>query len=149
MSNKPSNGLKKIGRTANKFHVALYRKSGGKFAGRIANLPLMVITTYGRVTGKPTSNAVVFIQDGQDYLVSATNGGMDWTPGWYRNLKAHPQASIKVGEAVFDVRATILEGEERARRYEQFKAASANFIKYEQKASRLLPVIRLIPTSGR
>jgi deazaflavin-dependent oxidoreductase (nitroreductase family) len=149
MSNKPSNGLKKIGRTANKLHVALYRKSGGKFAGRIANMPLMVITTYGRVTGKPTSNAVVYIQDGQDYLVSATNGGMDWTPGWYRNLKTHPQARIQVGEAVFDVRATILEGEERARRYEQFKAASENFIKYEQKASRLLPVIRLTPASGR
>lgn len=149
MSNKPSNGFKKIGRTANKLHVALYRKSSGKFAGRIANMPILVITTYGRVTGKPTSNAVVYIQDGQDYLVSATNGGNDWTPGWYRNLKACPQANIQIGDLVFDVQATILEGDERARRYEQFKAASANFIKYQQKASRLLPVIRLTPACVR
>ena len=87
----------------------------------------------------------VYIQDGQDYLVSASAGGMDSDPGWFRNLKARPEARLQLGDKVIDVRATIAEGDERTRLYERFKAASSNFIKYEQGTSRMIPVIRLTP----
>jgi len=50
-------------------------------------MPLLLITTFGRKSGLPYTNPVVYIQDGQDYLVSATAGGSDWDPGWYLNLK--------------------------------------------------------------
>lgn len=143
MNKRPSKGLMKIGRSANKLHVALYRRSGGKFAARIANLPVMVITTYGRVTGRPTSNAIVYIKENEDYIVSATNGGADWAPGWYLNLKVRQQANIQVGDAAFNVRASILQGVERNQEYQKFIAASPQFAKYEQKTSRLIPVIRL------
>ena len=86
------------------------------------------------------------MKDGQDYLVSATNGGSDTDPGWYLNLKTRPEAKIEVGDTAFNVRAVITESEERTRLYEKFKAASNNFVKYEQGTSRVLPVIRLTPT---
>ena len=120
---------------------------GSRRTSALANLPVLLITTFGRRTGKPCTNAVVYIEDGQGYLVSATNGGSDWDPGWYRNLRARPEAKIEIGDKVFNVQATIAEGEERTRLYEQFKAASGNFVKYEQGTSRLLPVIRLTPIS--
>ncbi len=41
---------------ANGLHVALYRMSGGKFANKIANLPILLITTFGRKSGKPYTN---------------------------------------------------------------------------------------------
>jgi len=146
MATTPSKRLKRILRAANGLHVALYRKSGGKFANKIANLPVLLITTFGRISGKPTTNAVVFIQNGQDYLVSATNGGSDSDPGWYRNLKTRPEAKIEVGGTAFQVQARITDGAERTQLYEKFKAASNNFVKYEQGTSRVLPVIRLTPT---
>jgi deazaflavin-dependent oxidoreductase (nitroreductase family) len=146
MASGPSNGLKKILRFANSVHVGIYRRSRGKFAGRIANMPLLLITTFGRKSGQPYTNPVVYIQDGQDYLVTATAGGNDWDPGWYLNLKTRTEAKIEVGEAIFNVRATIAEGNERTQLYERFKAASGNFVKYEKNTSRLLPVIRLTPT---
>ena len=74
--------LKKVMKAANGGHVALYRMSGGKFAGRIANMPILLITTFGRKSGKPYTNPVVYIQDAQGYLVAASTGGMDWHPGW-------------------------------------------------------------------
>jgi deazaflavin-dependent oxidoreductase (nitroreductase family) len=88
----------------------------------------------------------VYIQDGQDYVVSATAGGSDWDPGWYLNLKTRPEAMIEVGDVAFEVQATIAQSEERARLYEKFKTASKNFVKYEHSTSRVLPVIRLTPT---
>ena len=138
--------LKWVLKVANGLHVALYRMSDGKFASKIANLPILLITTFGRKSGKPHTNPVVYVKDGQDYLVSATNGGSDTDPGWYLNLKTRPEAKIEVGDTAFNVRAVITESEERTRLYEKFKAASNNFVKYEQGTSRVLPVIRLTPT---
>lgn len=130
---------------ANGLPVALYRMSGGKVANKIANLPILLNTTFGRKSGKPYTNPVVYIKDGQDYLVSATAAGADTDPGWYHNLKTRLEAKIEVGDTAFNVQATIAEHEERTRLYEKFKAASSNFAKYEKSTSCVLPVIRLTP----
>jgi deazaflavin-dependent oxidoreductase (nitroreductase family) len=118
--------------------------SAGKFANKAANLPIMLITTFGRKSGKPHTNPVVYLEDGQDYLVSASSGGMDWHPGWYLNLKRIPEAKIEIGDKTFNVQTEIMHGEERNRLYEKFKAASTNFEKYEKGTSREIPVIRLV-----
>jgi len=143
MTVTPSKRLRKVLNIANGIHVALYRMSGGKFANQIANLPVLLITTFGRKSGKPHANPVVYIEDGQDYLVSASTGGMDWHPGWYLNLKNSPEVKIEIGDKRFNVQAVIMDGEERSRLYEKFKAASNNFVKYEKSTSRVIPVIRL------
>jgi deazaflavin-dependent oxidoreductase (nitroreductase family) len=143
MASTPSKQLMRIMKAANSMHVGLYRMVGGKFANKMANLPVLLLTTFGRKTGKPHTNPVVYIQDGQDYLVSASAGGMDWHPGWYLNLKHTPDAKIEIGDKTFNVQALIMDGEERMRLYEKFKDASDNFSKYEKGTSRVIPVIRL------
>ena len=71
---------------------------------------------------------------------------MDWHPDWYLNLKNNPKAKVQVGQKVLDVTATMPKGEKRTRLYEKFKAASNNFVEYEQSTSRVIPVVRLTPT---
>ena len=142
MSSEP---LRTIMKAANSVHVALYRRSKGKLGNKMANLPVLLITTYGRKSGKPHTNPVVYLEAGQDYIVSASAGGMDWHPGWYRNLKARPEAKIEIGDKTYNVQAVITGGEERKRGYERFKAASSNFSKYEKSTSREIPVIILTP----
>lgn len=132
-------------KAANGLHAAVYRSSGGRVASKTANMPVLLITTFGRKTGKPHTNPVVYIRGGEDYLVSATVGGMDWHPGWYLNLLRKPEARVQVGSRSFSVLATVADGEERTRLYERFKTASSNFVKYEKNTSRVLPVIRLTP----
>jgi deazaflavin-dependent oxidoreductase (nitroreductase family) len=147
MTLTPSKSLKKVMQIANSIHVALYRMSGGKFANKIANMPILLITTYGRKSGKLHTNPVVYIKDGQDYLVSGSTGGMDWHPGWYLNLKNKPEGKILVGSKAVNVEAEIMNGEERTRLYGMFKGASSNFVKYEKNTSRVIPVIRLRSTN--
>ncbi len=145
----PSKWLLRVLRGANGLHVGLYRLSGGKLASRVAGLPVLMITTFGRNSGKPHTNPVVYLKEDRDYLVSASAGGMDWHPGWYFNLKNKPDAKIRVGNQSFNVKATIINGDERTRLYEKFKAASSNFVKYEKNTSRVIPVIRLTLTDNR
>jgi deazaflavin-dependent oxidoreductase (nitroreductase family) len=94
-------------------------------------------------------NLVVYIKEGQDYLVSASTAGMDWHPGWYFNLRNKPEAKIEIGNHTYNVKATITDGEERTRLYEKFKAASSNFVKDEKGTSRVISVIRLTPADNR
>lgn len=138
--------LKSIMKTANGLHVAVYRTSSGKFAGKIANLPILLLTTVGAKSGKSHTSPIVYIKDNQDYLVTASAGGMDGHPGWYFNLKKSPETTIQIGDKTFNIKATITDGEERMLLYEKFKAASSNFVKYEKSTSRVIPIIRLTPT---
>ena len=142
----PATPPRGILKAANRIHVALYRMSGGKFANTIANLPILLMTTVGRKSGKRHTNPVVFITEGSDYLVSASAGSMALQPGWYFNLRDRPEATIQIGTRSFRVRAAIAEGEERTQLYAKFKAASPNFVKFEKTTSRIIPVIRLIAT---
>jgi deazaflavin-dependent oxidoreductase (nitroreductase family) len=143
MTGRPSKILNKLFDFGNKVHNSIYRRSGGKFAHTAANLPILLITTYGRKSGKPHTNPVVYMQEGQSYIVSASAGGTDYHPGWYLNLKNRPEAKVEVGYKAFSVKAEITENDERHILYEKFKSISPNFSKYEKNTERLIPVIRL------
>ena len=68
----PSKALKVVLRTANSVHVGLYRITGGRFANRVAGMPVLLLTTFGSRTGIPHTNPVVFLNDGDNYLVSTS-----------------------------------------------------------------------------
>jgi deazaflavin-dependent oxidoreductase (nitroreductase family) len=73
-------------RTASGVHTAVYRASGGRVAGEAGNLPVRLLTTTGRKTGKQRTTPLLFIREGGDLVVVASKGGMDWFPGWWLNL---------------------------------------------------------------
>ncbi len=129
-------------------HVFLYRKSGGKIWGRMVGLPILLLTTTGRKTGLERTNPVVYVRDGNDYLLSASAGGADKNPAWFANLESKPDAKIEVDGKTIPVKVVITTGDERTGLYEQFKSASNNFVEYEKKTTRKIPVIRLQPTSA-
>ena len=143
MTNRPSKILNRFFSFGNKVHNGLYRMSSGKFANKAANLSILLITTIGRKSGKLYTNPVVYLNEGEDYLVAASAGGSDWHPDWYLNLLKTPEAKIEIGKMNIKVLATIVEGEDRNRLYGKFIAASSNFIKYEKNTSRVIPVILL------
>jgi deazaflavin-dependent oxidoreductase (nitroreductase family) len=61
----------------------------------VSGLPAMLITTTGAKSKLPRSLHLVFIRDKEDgsrLAVVASNLGQPHNPGWYYNLKAHPQA---------------------------------------------------------
>ena len=48
-----------------KLHVALYRASGGRLGGRVGNgVPVLLLTTTGRRTGKRRTTPLLFVEEG-------------------------------------------------------------------------------------
>ena len=48
-------------RGAGGVHRAVYRTSGGRIAGEAGNLPVLLLTTTGRKTGKQRTTPLVFV----------------------------------------------------------------------------------------
>ena len=62
-------------------------------------------------------------------------------PAWYRNLQAHPHATVEVGDKKFHVHPRTAEGAERER-----MGALVDYFEGEQKkTSRQIPVVVLEP----
>jgi deazaflavin-dependent oxidoreductase (nitroreductase family) len=130
-----------------KLHTTLYHASGGKIGGSINGSPLLLLTVTGRKSGQAYIIPLAYVLHNGEYLISASAAGADKNPSWFSNLASKPAAKIEVNGKTYDVTATIATGEERDRLYELFKAQGSNFVEYEKKTTRIIPVIKLKPTT--
>ena len=87
-------------------------------------------------------------QVGGRLYVVASSGGRPTHPGWYFNLRAHPQVTVEVGEERFPATATVLEGAERDRVFAAIVEQSPDAGRHQAKAGRTIPVIALDPRLG-
>ena len=132
-------------------HAAMYRATGGRVAGRVMGSPVLLLTTTGRKTGRRRTSPLLYLEDGENMVVVASNGGAPKHPAWWLNLEANPEATVEVGSRKLRVRAEKARGEERrclwARLVEMYPA----YEDYQRRTTREIPVVILRPqryTSG-
>jgi F420H(2)-dependent quinone reductase len=128
-------------------HRRVYRLSGGRFGGRIGRLPVLLLTTIGRRSGRPRTQPLAYTQAGDGYAVIASKGGAAQHPLWYLNLRANPLAEVTVGRETRRVRARDAQGEERERLWRALADLYPGYERYAQKTRRLIPVVVLEPAS--
>jgi deazaflavin-dependent oxidoreductase (nitroreductase family) len=98
----------------------------------------------GAKSGVERTNPLAYQRLGEDAVaVFGTKGGAPTDPQWYRNLLVNPRARVELGTEAFDVVARVAEGEERERIWERQKQLNPNFVDYERKTDRLIPVVIL------
>ena len=88
----------------------------------------------------------MYIRDGDDYVITASNNGGDKQPGWFMNLQANPQATIEVGDATRSVTAHQTSPEEKERLWAQLVEQAPFFEDYKQKTTRDIPMVILKST---
>src|SRR4051812_22622206 len=89
-------------------HGRIYERTGGRVGHKMIGVPTLLLRTKGRRSGQPRTNALVYARDGQDYLVVASNGGSDQSPGWLLNLKADPDVEIQIGRERRSAKARVV-----------------------------------------
>jgi deazaflavin-dependent oxidoreductase (nitroreductase family) len=92
---------------------------------------------------------MMYLKDGDRYLVFASKAGADTNPDWYYNMKAHPDVQIEVGDETIDARAEEITGPERDTMYKRQASIYPTFAEYQLKRKRTIPVIALVPKSLR
>lgn len=124
----------------------LYRATGGRFTtsmGVVVNAPLV---TIGAKSGQPREVQLTYFHDGLDPILIASNFGGQKHPGWYYNLKAHPEC--RFGGEDF-VASEVTDPEEHAHLYalaEQIYAGYGDYISKTAPHGRRIPLVRLRAT---
>jgi F420H(2)-dependent quinone reductase len=135
-------GLRLTGR----LNVPLYRLSRGRIGGRIAEAPVLLLTTTGRKSGQRRTAPVVYLADGGNFAVIGSNAGHSRSPAWSLNLKADPEAEVEVGRDRHRVRARLAEGEERADLWRRHNDQYSGFDEYESRTDRDIALFVLEPS---
>ena len=120
-----------------------FRANDGKVGGPFEGAPLLLLHSVGAKTGTTRVNPIMYQKVGDSFAVFASKGGAPTNPDWYHNLVAHPRASVEIGTETIEVIARVAEGDERQRIWTRQKAAYSGFAEYEQRTTRVIPVIIL------
>ncbi len=120
-----------------------YRANGGKVTGQFAGAPLLLLTATGAKSGQLRTTPLAYTRDGDRLVIIASKGGAPTNPDWYRNLVAHPEATVELGGERFPAQASFPQGEERTRLYDQQAAQMPNFAEYQRNTTRQIPVVVL------
>jgi deazaflavin-dependent oxidoreductase (nitroreductase family) len=124
--------------------IAEFRAHGGRVETNGFGTGLVLIHSTGARSGTERVNPALSLKDGNDRLVIASSAGRPTNPGWYHNLRAHPDITIETPEGTEQVTAVELDGDQYAAAWHQFDNFSPAFARYEQDAGqRRLPIFRL------
>ena len=137
--------LRRFTKAMSTAHTFVFRASGGKIGGRVQGMPVLLLTTTGRKTGKVRTTPLLYLRDGADIAVVASNGGNQFSPAWWLNLSSQPAAQIEIGRDRIAIKAREASAAERARLWPQFTAGYSGYAKYVTRTTREIPVVLLEP----
>jgi len=126
-------------------HRCIYQATGGVIGGRFGRANILLLTTTGRKTGRTHTTPLLYIKDGDAFVLVASNAGDDRHPAWWLNLEADPHARVQVGWARTSVTARRATPEEKARLWPRITAVYPGYDEYQARTTREIPVIILTP----
>ena len=127
-----------------RIHVALFRLTRGRIGSHLGKgLPVLLLTTTGRKSGKQRTTPLLYIEDGGRYVVVASVGGAPKHPAWYLNLRDDPRATLEVGGRRLAVQAETAGPEERERLWHGLTAMYPTYDRYQARTTREIPVVVL------
>ena len=93
----------------------LLRATKGRICTTAGVVPTLLLTTTGRRSGRQRTTPVMYVEDGDRFVVSSEDFGQSRSAAWPLNLVADPRATVQVGAAVIACRARLLDDEEADR----------------------------------
>lgn len=126
-------------------HRWAYRATGGRLGGRLVGMPVLLLTTTGRRTGRPRSTNLTYLAYGRGFVVIGSSGGAAAHPDWVRNLRARPYAAVQIRTRHLRVRAREATGAERRTLWTRAVQAYPGYAVYQSRTRRMIPVVVLEP----
>jgi deazaflavin-dependent oxidoreductase (nitroreductase family) len=130
---------------ADKLTQLVYWVTNGRLGERQLHYSMLLLHTVGRKSGKRRTHTLLYIRDGEDLVICASNNGSPRPPAWYLNLLANPRVHIQHGQVKQEVVAETVGPEEREQLWQRLLEVRPQYADYQQNTSRVFPVIRLKP----
>lgn len=130
-----------------RFHTFLYRITGGLLGRRLVDNDMLLLTTHGRETGDAHTVPLLYLTDGDRYVVIASYGGRDSHPDWYHNLVEDPIVKVRTPGSTKTMSARRSGPDERAVWWPRVLEAYHGYGTYQRRTDREIPVVFLEPIS--
>ena len=124
-------------------HRWFYQRLGGRLVARSGPSQMLLLTTTGRKSGKERVTPLLYIEDGANFVVVASNGGTERVPAWWLNLQARSEGHVQAGREHHDVVAREATSDETARLWTKLRQAYEFFDDYQARTARTIPVVIL------
>ncbi len=124
--------------------VDQYERSGGREGNtlRDTGLPVIIVTSRGRKSGKLRKNPVMRVEHDGEYAIIASKGGAPSHPEWYFNIIADPESvMIQDGPEPFDVIVREVSGKEREIWWQRAVETFPPYAEYSEKTDRIIPIL--------
>jgi F420H(2)-dependent quinone reductase len=139
-----------------KINVWAFRLTNGRVgskwrigAGFRKPVPTLLLEHVGRKSGTTFTTPLLYLADGPNLVVVASQGGLPKNPQWYANLMAGPDTQVHLRkERGRPVHARIASPDERAALWPRLVDLYADFAKYAKWTDREIPVVILEPRSS-
>ncbi|MGC9963434.1 MAG: nitroreductase family deazaflavin-dependent oxidoreductase [Acidimicrobiales bacterium] len=124
--------------------IAEFRANDGKVGGQFEGAPVLLLTTTGAKSGNRHTTPMMYLPGDGKVFVFASKAGAPTNPDWYHNLVANPTVTVELGSEHYEATAAPLDGDERSRIYAEQAKAYPGFAEYQEKTSRMIPVVELV-----
>jgi F420H(2)-dependent quinone reductase len=134
-----------------KLHQQIYERTDGRIGHHMIGVPTLLLRTTGRRSGVQRTNALVYAKDGDEYVLVASNGGEDNSPGWFFNVTAEPDVEVQVAHSRTAGRARVLESGDHdfERLWRLVNDNNHNrYDGYQSKTTRSIPLIVVSPAES-
>jgi len=134
---------KLVGRYFLYAHQWLFETTDGRISW-LGGMPVLLLRTIGRKSGTERTAALVYLEDGNDLVVVASNGGSARAPAWLLNIEKTPTVGVQIGRERRQMHARIAAPAERARLWPLVNQLNAGrYDAYQTRTTREIPLVVL------
>jgi deazaflavin-dependent oxidoreductase (nitroreductase family) len=123
----------------------LMKRWQGRLVARVYGVPVLLLGTRGAKTGLPRSTPLLYLRDGDDFLVVGTNFGQAHHPAWTGNLLASPEGSVEVAATRVEVTAELVDEQTFGAHFPRFVEVYPGYALYIERSGRSPRMFRLRP----
>ena len=128
--------------------VAEFRANAGRvvnaMGGHFKDMHLLLLHTVGRHSGNKYVTPLLYVEDGDAYVLVGSNGGAAKEPEWVANVVAMSEVVVEVGDKKMTTKPTVLRhGPEWDRLHSALAEYWPELLSYQMLTTRPFPLIVL------
>jgi len=133
-------------RAGNVLHKAILKGSGGRVGGTGFGMPVVVLTTTGRKSGKQRETVLTTpVHDENRVVLVASYGGDARHPAWFLNVRDNPDVELEMRGKKRSMTAHVASADEKKALWPEVTAAYKGYAQYQKRTDRDIPLVILEP----
>lgn len=131
-----------------RINVWVYRLSGGRLMNELSGMPIVLVEMTGAKSGRSRTIPLMYVPNGEGFLLVASQGGAPKHPVWYHNLIANPDIRITFGGRSTAMRALVVGDVDKPALWKICCDYYPPYAQYQQRTDRPIPVFNCQPVAG-